>query len=270
MQYNSSFMDIPGSQYSESKSFFFHPPKSSSPIEIPGRHDDEPEYTSERTTSPELIFEMEPFSPLDRSTNYSSGSSTSTRTARKKSSDDRELPLLYSFPVVTRLNTDCPHPTPQSPASLSLPPISHHPPTTRAHRRTRTLQLKSPRQTPPCPAAITDPAHAIRVVPLHKITGFKPDFAAQAPPETAAGIITKAPREKALAPPPRRSATRSFSAAARPWRLDVPSDDELARSLDVDAGGAGDFTQYLLRRIDSQKPLQFQAFRAMAMSVSVR
>jgi hypothetical protein len=99
-------------------------------------------------------------------------------------------------------------------------------------------------------------------VPVHKITGFKPDFAAQAPEARP----KKAPREKRLAH------IRSPSFSSSPWRLpgrgDTSSDDELMRSLEMDPS-AVDFTQYLLRRIDSQKPLQFQTFQAM-MSVSVR
>ncbi|KAF7365461.1 hypothetical protein MVEN_00419100 [Mycena venus] len=249
---------ISRSEYSASESFFFHPPKSSAPIEIPGRHN-EPESAPERTTSPELIFEMEPFSPLDPSpTNYSSGPSTS----RKPKKDDRERPLLYTFPVASRLNTDRLRPTPQSTASLSLPPISHKP-FSKSHRRSHTLQLESPSQSPPT----IDPSHAIRAVPIHKITGFKPDFAAQAP--EGRRRTKKAPREKPPAPPP-GSSSRSFS-SSRPWLLPgrgESSDDELLRSLEMDPS-AGDFTQYLLQRIDSQKPLQFQTFQAV-MSVSVR
>ncbi|KAF8208589.1 hypothetical protein K438DRAFT_1961187 [Mycena galopus ATCC 62051] len=257
MQHNPSFLDISRSGYSESKSFFFHPPKSSSPIEIPGRHD-EPEPASERTISPELIFEMEPFSLDLSSTYYSFGQSPSTT---PRQTDDRERPLLYSFPVASRLNTDRPHSTPQSTASLSLPPISHTlKPPAKTHRRTRTLQLNTPAQTPPT----IDPAHAIRAVPIHKITGFKPDFAVQTP--EARLPVKRAPREKPLAPPPR-------SASSRPWLLPgrgEASDDELSRSLEMDPT-AGDFTQYLLRRIDSQKPLQFPTFQAMmSVSVSVR
>ncbi|KAJ7242875.1 hypothetical protein B0H12DRAFT_841888 [Mycena haematopus] len=261
MRYNSSFMDIPRSEYSESQSSFFHAPKSSSPIEIPGRHN-EPDFASERTTSPDLIFEMEPFSLDLSSTYYTFGPSHAT-TSRK--TDDRERPLLYSFPVVSRPNTDHPRPTPQrqSTASLSLPPMSHKPPA-QTHRRAHTLQLQTPTQTPPT----IDPSHAIRAVPIHKITGFMPDFPAAQAPE-ARPPIKKAPREKPPAPP-RRSSSRSFS-SSRPWLLPgrgEASDDELSRSLEVDPT-AGDFTQYLLRRIDSQRSLHFPTFQAM-MSVSVR
>ncbi|KAJ7134345.1 hypothetical protein C8R44DRAFT_422726 [Mycena epipterygia] len=252
-------MDIPRTE--SSSSFFFHPHKSSSPIEIPGRHhhDDPVPPTSTRPFSPEpLIFEME---SLDcPSTRYSFGLSTSCTT------DDRE-PLLYPFPVFSASHLIADrrtHPAPRSTAGASAslpPPIAHNAPATRkTHRRTRTLQLNSPRQTP----TVLDPTHAIRAVPLHKITGFKPESAAQAPEPRPP--IKRAPREKPLAPPP-----RSSNFLPSPWLLpsargDV-SDDE-PRSLELDPS-AVDFTQYLLRRIDSQKPLQFQTFQAM-MSVSVR
>ncbi|KAJ6466374.1 hypothetical protein C8R45DRAFT_1106617 [Mycena sanguinolenta] len=308
MQHNSSFLeDISRSEYSES-AFFFHPPKSSSPIEIPGRHD-EPQRGPERTISPDLIFEMEfePFS-LDRdrssSTNYYSFNNASpapttsrNKTATEKDDRDRERPLLYTFPVITRTNADRAPDRPttpqrQSTASLSLPPMSHKPPP-RTHRRTHT-QLETPSQTPTAEAdAQANPAYAIRAVPRHKITGFTPEFpAATTAPEPRARPPTqhlKAQRERekprSVAPSHRRrSSSRSFS--SRPWLLPGGggasiSDDELSRSLDVDypgggaggqggGGSGGDFTQYLLRRIDSQKPLyHFPAFQAM-MSVSVR
>ncbi|KAJ7645653.1 hypothetical protein DFH06DRAFT_591910 [Mycena polygramma] len=248
-------------------SFFFHPPKVSSPIEIPGRqHDEYALPPAERTTSPELIFEME-LSPIERlSTHYSFGLSTSPRTKEKDADPE---PLLYPFPVAHHIDTHT-HPRtrpPQNTASFSLPPITHQPP--KSHRRSKsTLQLGSP---PPEP----DPAHAIRAVPLHKITGFTPDDgAAPLPlPEAARPAIenahanAKAPREKQkqpltpLTPPPRL--------ASSPWvREASASDDELSlRALDVDPGAGADFTQYLLRRIDSQKPLQFQTFRVMSVSV---
>ncbi|KAJ7465312.1 hypothetical protein FB451DRAFT_434382 [Mycena latifolia] len=246
-------MDIPRTE--SSSSYFFYPQKSSSPIEIPGRQQHDPEPTTTRPMSPELIFEMEPFSPLDvPSTHYSFGHSPS-RTA-----DERE-PLLYPFPMLSasRFNADrrTTHPAPQStPGTSSSPPPIAHP--VKPSLRAQPLQLPTPRQTP----AAIDPEHAIRAVPRHKVTGFKPDFAAQAP-EPRAPIIKTAPREKCQppAPPPRRVA-RSFSSSPRAWRIPVrygsdASDDE-PRSLDVDPGA---FTQYLLRRIDSQKPLQFQSFR---------
>ncbi|KAJ7695713.1 hypothetical protein B0H17DRAFT_1131324 [Mycena rosella] len=251
-------MDIPRT---ESSSYFFHPHKSSSPIEIPGRQQHDPEPSSsprDRPTSPELIFEMEPFSPLDlpSTTPYSCGPSAPCTL------DERE-PLLYPFPrfSTTHFNPDRrrTHPAPQStPGSSSSPQPRHPARPTKSHRRSQTLQLKSPPQTP----TALDPAHAIRAVPIHKITGFKLDSAAQAPePRHRHGpSIKKTPREKPLAPPP-----RSASFSSSPWRLPgrgEASDDE-PRSLEID------FTQYLLRRIESQKPLQFQAFQAM-MSVSVR
>lgn len=204
---------------------------------------------------------MEPFSPLDRqSTHYSLGLSTSCTTDDDR--DDRE-PLLYPFPVASHINThQRPLPTLQNAAgpALSLPPITHRAPA-KAHRRSQsTLQLKSPRQTP----SDLDPSHAIRAVPVHKITGFKPDFTVQTP--EAHSPIKRPPREKPLTPLP-----RSASLSSSPWRLpgrgDASSDDEL-RSPEVDQSPV-DFTQYLFRRIDSQKPLQFQTFQAV-MSVSVR
>ncbi|KAJ7505560.1 hypothetical protein B0H11DRAFT_1708386 [Mycena galericulata] len=237
-------MDIPRTE--SSSSYFFHPHKSSSPIEIPGRHHDlSSSSTSTRPFSPDLIFEMEPFSPLERpSTNYSLGLSTTC------TPDDRE-PLLYTFPMLYAdpLNADRGGlPTPQSTiGSSSLPPISRKAPS-KPHRRTQTVQLKSPRETPPS----LDPTHPIRAVPIHKITGFKPDFATQAPEPP--------PREKPLAPPP-RSSTLSASPWPLPGRGDA-SDDE-PRSPELD------FTHYLLQRIDNQKPLQFHTFQAV-MSVSVR
>ncbi|KAF7357649.1 hypothetical protein MSAN_01361500 [Mycena sanguinolenta] len=215
----------------------------------------------------------------------------------EKDDSDRERPLLYTFPVITRTNADRPtdRPTPerQSTASLSLPPMSHKPPP-RTHRRTHThTQL----ETPPTDADVNaDPAHAIRSVPRHKITGFALEsdaesFTAPAPvhvsapqtPARASPATKKMQREKPrTAPRRRRSASRSFS-SSRPWLLPggggaSVSDDELSRSFDLDSGagglggggGGGDFTQYLLRRIDSQKPLYHSpAFQAM-MSVSVR
>jgi len=188
-------------------------------------------------------------------TPYTSGLSTPCTT------DDRE-PLLYSFPRFSagHFNTDRGAlPTPQSTVgSSSLPPITRKAPF-KSHRRTQTVQLKSPRQTP----TSLDPYVPIRAVPIHKITGFKPDFAAQAPEPRLP--IKKAPREKPLAPPP-RSSTLSASPWILPGRGDA-SDDE-PRSLELDSS-ALDFTQYLLRRIDGQRPLQFHAFQAV-MSVSVR
>ncbi|KAJ6511994.1 hypothetical protein C8R47DRAFT_675658 [Mycena vitilis] len=248
-------------------SFFFHPPKVSSPIEIPGRqHDEYALPPAERTTSPELLFDME-LSPIDRlSTHYSFGLPTSPRTKEKDANDDPE-PLLYRFPVAHHIDTH-PRPPPKITASFSLPPITHQPP--KSYRRSKsTLQLGSP---PPEP----DPAHAIRAVPLHKITGFTPDDrdgAAPLPlPEAAienAHANAKAPREKQKQPltpltPPARL-------ASSPWVREASTsalDDELGlRALDVDPGAGADFTQYLLRRIDSQKPLQFQTFRVMSVSV---
>ncbi|KAJ6584655.1 hypothetical protein B0H19DRAFT_391764 [Mycena capillaripes] len=251
-------LDIPRTE--SSSSFFFYPPKSSLPIEIPRRqHNESVPSASECTTSPELIFEMEPFSPLDpQPTHYPLGLSTSPCTK-----DDHE-PLLYPFPVASHINThQRTRLAPQNAAgpSFSLPPITHRAPAN-AHRRSQsTLQLTSPRQAP----ADLDPSHAIRAVPIHKITGFKPDFAVQAP--EAYPTIKRPPREKPLTPPP-----RSASVSSSPWRIpgrgDASSDDEPLRSLEVDPS-AVDFTQYLFRRIDSQKPLQFQTFQAV-MSVSVR
>ncbi|KAJ7164716.1 hypothetical protein C8R43DRAFT_238714 [Mycena crocata] len=254
-------MDVPRTE--SSSSYFFHPHKTSSPIEIPGRHcDDGSESvpsTTARPMSPELIFEMEPFSPLDGpSTHYSFGLSSSCTT------DDRE-PLLYPFPILSASHfkaDPCILPAPQTAAraSASLPPITHKGPV-KSYRRQQALQLKSPRQNPPA----IDPTHAIRAVPIHKITGFKPDFPAQAPEPRPP--IKKAPREKPLAPPRRNSGFPSSPWRFRPGRGDASSDEE-PRSLDADPS-ALDFTQYLLRRIDSQKPLQFQPFQAV-MSVSVR
>ncbi|KAJ7718114.1 hypothetical protein DFH07DRAFT_336118 [Mycena maculata] len=245
-------MDIPRTE--SSSSYLFHH-KSSSPIGIPGRHHSDPSTpsTSKRSSSPDLIFEMEPFSPLDRpSTNYPVGLSTSCTT------DDRE-PLLYPFPMLSAGHPNADRgalPTPQSVADSSfLPPITHKAPP-KLNRCTQPVQLKSQRQSPPS----LDPTHPIRVVPIHKIIGFKPDFAVHAPEPPP---IKKTPREKPLAPPP-RSSTLSSPAWIRP-RRDNASDDE-PRSLDLDSS-AVDFTQHLLRRIDSQKPLQFHAFQ---MSLSVR
>ncbi|KAJ6557228.1 hypothetical protein DFH09DRAFT_1365264 [Mycena vulgaris] len=242
-------MDVPRTE--SSSSHFFHPPKSSAPIEIPGRPQLDPEPSAPtRSMSPELIFEMEPFSPLDLPpTHYSFGLSASCKT------DDRE-PLLYPFPVLSKrkFNADRhTHPAPQSSARSQspLPPMAHP---AKPNQRCQSLQL---RQNP----TPLDPTHAIRAVPIHKITGFKPEFGVQS--SESHPSINTAPREKRLAPPPR---TSSFSSS--PWLLPgrgAASDDE-PRSLEVDPI---DFTQYLLRRIDSQKPLQFRTFQAM-MSVSVR
>ncbi|KAJ6620750.1 hypothetical protein B0H10DRAFT_2215738 [Mycena sp. CBHHK59/15] len=231
-------MAIPRTE-SISSIYLPHPHKSSLPIEIPGRthHGSSPSTsTSTRTTSPELIFEMEPFSPLEiLSTHYPPGPSTS-RTA-----DERECePLLYPFPMVSASHFNAArrtHPAPQSTASSSSVSSSSRKAPARPIRRTKALSLNPPRQP-------LDPTHAIKTAPIHKITGFKPVVAtaAQAPePRTP---VRKAPREKRLAPLPRRRSSFRH------------------RQLD--------FKQYLLRRIDSQKPLQFQMFQAMSMmSVSV-
>ncbi|KAJ7725345.1 hypothetical protein B0H16DRAFT_281684 [Mycena metata] len=274
-------MDLGISRTESSSSFFFRPPKSSTPIEIPGRHydDEEPAPPTERTTSPELIFEMEPFFPLDpelASTTYSNGLSTSV----PRTKDDRE-PLLYSFPMLSAAHFNPERRaslrTARPPASFSLPPITHNAPV-RQRRRSHPLQLKSPRQTPSSSsrAPDPDPAYAIRAEPVHKITGFKPAaaFAAHGPPDARARIKKAAPREKHPAPPPHRRSLSPLARSRAPWARHghgaEASDDELLRSLEVDPG-AVDFTQYLLRRIDSQKPLQFQTFQAMSMmSVSVR
>ncbi|KAJ7043825.1 hypothetical protein C8F04DRAFT_679327 [Mycena alexandri] len=279
-------MDSGISRSESSSSFFFHQPKSSSPIEIPGRHhdDDETAPPTERTMSPELIFEMEPFSPLDpelASTTYSNGLSTSIQ----RTKDDRE-PLLYSFPMLSaaHLNPErrAPLRTAGPASSFSLPPIAHKAPA-RQRRRSQALQLKSPRQTPSPSSRDPDPAYAIRAEPVHKITGFKPAaaFAAQAPAEARANSKKALPREKHPALPPHRRSLSPLARSRAPWARhglghshgtarSEASDDELLRSLEVDPG-AVDFTQFLLRRIDSQKPLQFQTFQTMSMmSVSVR
>ncbi|KAJ6553860.1 hypothetical protein B0H10DRAFT_2446620 [Mycena sp. CBHHK59/15] len=249
-------MAIPRTE-SISSIYLPHPHKSSLPIEIPGRthHGSSPSTsTSTRTTSPELIFEMEPFSPLEiLSTHYPPGPST-PRTA-----DERECePLLYPFPMVSASHFNAArrtHPAPQSTASSSSVSSSSRKAPARPIRRTKALSLNPPRQP-------LDPTHAIKTAPIHKITGFKPVVAtaAQAPePRTP---VRKAPREKRLAPLPRRRSSFSAPPWVFPGRGDAPDDEP--RSLELD------FKQYLLRRIDSQKPLQFQMFQAMSMmSVSV-
>jgi hypothetical protein len=207
--------------------------------------------------SPDLIFEMEPFSPLEfpSSAHYPHSSRTT---------DDHEPPLLYPFPMMvsaSHFNSDRrTHPASQSSAgtSSSLPSITNKAPTKPNHRA-QVLPKKSPRPN----SASPDPTHAIRAAPIHKIIGFKPVFSTQAPESRTP--IKKAPREKRLSPPP-RSSSFSSSAWILPGRSDAPSDEP--RSLELDSS-ALDFTQHLFRRMDSQKPLQFQTFQSM-MSVSVR
>ncbi|KAJ7867870.1 hypothetical protein B0H14DRAFT_2730451 [Mycena olivaceomarginata] len=239
--------DIPRPQYSASDSFCFRTPMPSSPIEIPGRHK-EPECTSERTTSPELVFEMEPLSPKDlSSTNYSLGLSTSRK------NDEHERTLLYSFPVARHCDTNPPPLSPQSNACLTLTPIRHKP-LAKSHPHSR-RQGESASQS----AATMDPSHSIRALPVYKISGLEPDFAAQAPGPRLP--IEKAPQEQPLLPPP-RSSSRPIP-SLRPWILPgrpEASGDELLRSLEVDPN-TGDFTQYLFRRI--QKPLQPHTFQEM-------
>ncbi|KAJ7644299.1 hypothetical protein FB45DRAFT_897478 [Roridomyces roridus] len=214
-------MATPGSD-----SFYLHSQKSSSPIEIPGRHRDR----SARPISPELIFEMDPMEPP--TTYYPSGLATTC------TQDDPE-PLLYSFPRFSAENCNIvAPPKPQSSSSSSRKAPRKCPPTTTA--------------SPPAPL---DPYVPIKAVPVHKITGFKPDFTAQAP---SAIMNPEAPRENQLAPPPRIS---SASVWTLPGRGDA-SDDE-PRSFELDL----DFSQYLIRRMDRRA--HFPAFQAV-MSVSVR
>ncbi|KAK7048101.1 hypothetical protein R3P38DRAFT_1850965 [Favolaschia claudopus] len=218
---------------SDVDSFFFHPPKSSSPIKIPGR-DSNNNYNNnngfqsvadERTTSPELIFEMEPFSPLDfsstshvpgltsRRRDYSDGPSTSPR--------NNERYLLYAFPVLHRSNNavdtnDAGSTTPKMPVatavplsalalSLPLPPISHNWASAKSasHRRHHSTS----------PTTATDPTQAIRAVPVHKITGFEPEGCSK--DEGGGGGTPPAARSRPLLSPPSPSSTiRNFSSNA--------------------------------------------------------
>ncbi|KAJ7175390.1 hypothetical protein C8R46DRAFT_1248765 [Mycena filopes] len=289
---------------SSSSSFFFHPQKVSSPIEIPGRqsHDSDhaPPPSTERTTSPELIFEMEPFSPLDpllaaSSTPYSPRLCTSSRarsstTMDAEDQEQQQQPLLYPFPILSaaHFNSASVRRPAGPPSSFSLPPITHKAPARprprprgRSLSPLRELNSSSPSTAPADPA---DPAHAIRAEPVHKIIGFAVAKSERKPKPAAAAAREKpkpaVPQQQPYyhhhhhhhrpAPPPHRRRSSSISLSPRrqsssSLSRSPVSDDELVRSLDREldgGGGAVDFTQYLLRRIDrqSRKPLQFQTF----------
>ncbi|CAK5270222.1 unnamed protein product [Mycena citricolor] len=154
------------------ESFFFHPNfvRASSPIEIPRRTDEMQAGTrntgsSERPLSPELIFELELASwDSALNTNYTYGL-TLTRSPQEDSGA-----LLYTFPRVSSRHAG--H------ADLALPlasqvlapiPIAHQV----IHRKI---------ETPPShncdgarPHLPSDPSHAIRAVPVHRIAGFTPE-----------------------------------------------------------------------------------------------
>ncbi|KAJ7163240.1 hypothetical protein C8R46DRAFT_1037198 [Mycena filopes] len=286
---------------SSSSSFFFHPQKVSSPIEIPGRqsHDSDhaPPPSTERTTSPELIFEMEPFSPLEpllaaSSTTYSPRLCTTSRSSTTMDAEDQEQqqqPLLYPFPILSaaHFNSASARRPAGPPSSFSLPPITHKAPARpRPRPRGRSLSpLRELNSSPPstAPADPADPAHAIRAEPVHKIIGFAVAKSERKPKPAAAAAREKQPagpqqqpyyhhHHRPAPPPHRRRSSSSISLSPRrqsssSLSRSPVSDDELVRSLDrgeVDGGGGGavDFTQYLLRRIErqSRKPLQFQTF----------
>ncbi|CAK5284331.1 unnamed protein product [Mycena citricolor] len=177
------------------ESFFFHPNfvRASSPIEIPRRTDEMQAGTrntgsSERPLSPELIFELELASwDSALNTNYTYGL-TLTRSPQEDSGA-----LLYTFPRVSSRHAG--H------ADLALPlasqvlapiPIAHQV----IHRKI---------EAPPShncdgarPHLPSDPSHAIRAVPVHRIAGFTPEPSPALPNENRVKIPTLTPR---FAPP---------------------------------------------------------------------
>ncbi|KAF7296490.1 hypothetical protein HMN09_01055700 [Mycena chlorophos] len=184
-------MDTP-----RTEAFFFHPHRPSAPIDIPQSSKSVacPSGTSSSTRplSPELIFEMEPFSPP--TTNYnndtlSQGASTSGPAPHFNDPERHTRPLLYPLPVLDLSELQsrrCESPRPTSAAlpvaSLPLYPIAHH--GTRRRANTLVSQLHTDSDDSRSQSRDPEPyvrGRLIRPIPIHKVVGFTPVGSASSP-----------------------------------------------------------------------------------------
>ncbi|KAJ7070032.1 hypothetical protein C8F01DRAFT_541599 [Mycena amicta] len=173
-------MDTP-----RTEAFFFHPHRHSAPIDIPQQQRSVscPSVSSTRTLSPELIFEMEPFSPPTHDDNYSPVPSSINN---DRGVQQRLRPLLYPFPVL-----DLSDSLARVSQSVALPTTSL-PPFPIAHNSARKVTVTDSDDSDSSSTPVVR-GRVIRPVPVHKVVGFKPDELAGAP---------------ATAPPDIRSSSR--------------------------------------------------------------